>query len=149
MVFFATWAILAARWTWNLGRQLAETIAQYGGKDLADKHLASSDAGVYAFVEKAGAVIPRERAKVFVVGDVAYLRGRAAYHLYPHNVFTEPVQNAVPPASTMRKGDWIMVLQKKGMQYDRKNRTLRWEGGQSVMADLVLLDSGYALLRVE
>jgi hypothetical protein len=92
--------------------------------------------------------MPRERSRVFVIGDVAYLRGRAAYHLYPHNVFNEPVRSAVPPSSAMQPGDWIVILQRKGMQYDRPNRRLRWEGGQSLAADLVLFEGGYALLRV-
>ena len=148
VVFFGAWAILDARWTWNLARQVAATISEYGGKDLDARHLASSDGAVYAFVQKARAAMPRDRVRVFVAGDVAYLRGRAAYHLYPHNVYNEPEHGAIPPAAAMRPGDWIVVLQKKGVQYDRTNRSLRWEGSQSVAADLVLFEGGYALLRV-
>ena len=62
--------------------------------------------------------LPREPARVFVVADADYFRGRAAYHLYPHNVLFDPYHNAVPPADRLRAGDWLVVYQRRGVQYD-------------------------------
>ena len=57
----------------------------------------------YAFIEKARAQLPQEPARVFVAADAHYFRGRAAYHLYPHNVYFEPFDNAVPPRPVARR----------------------------------------------
>ncbi|HSC99016.1 MAG TPA: hypothetical protein VLI21_08940, partial [Casimicrobiaceae bacterium] len=94
----AAWFVLDAKWVVNLIREADATAQRYAGKDLQEKHLASEDRDLYAFIEKARAVMPREPARVFVVADADFFRGRAAYHLYPHNVWYEPYRNAVPPA---------------------------------------------------
>ena len=117
--FVLAWFVLDARWTWNLARQVRLTAATYAGKDVRDKHLAMEDGPLYAFIEKARAVMPATPARVFVVADLAYFRDRAAYHLYPHNVFAEPASNAMPPASRLRPGDWLLVYQHRGVQFDR------------------------------
>jgi hypothetical protein len=63
-------------------------------------------------------------------------------------VFTQPIIGDVPPAASMRPGDWLVVLQRKGMQYDASRQMLRWEHEQTVSAELKLLESGYALFRI-
>jgi hypothetical protein len=145
----AAWLLLDARWIANLALQTRATAARYAGKDAAEKHLASDDRDLYAFIDKARAVLPAKPARVFVVADADYFRGRAAYHLYPHNVWYDPYRNAVPPADKLRAGDWLVVYQRRGVQYDAARHSLRWEGGATIPVELKLLDHGGALFAVQ
>jgi hypothetical protein len=148
VVMLAAWFVLDARWVANLVRQARATALQYAGKDSHDKHLAADDRDLFAFIEKARAQLPNEPARVFVVADADYFRGRAAYHLYPHNVWYEPYRNVVPPANQLRAGDWLVVYQRRGVQYDAARHSLRWDGGATVPVELKLLDHGGALFAV-
>jgi len=148
-LFVAASLVLDARWTLNLVRQVRATGVQYAGKDTRDKHLASDDAPLFGFVEKARKVLPEAPARVFVIADAPYFRDRAAYHLYPHNVFFDPLTNSIPSASTLRPGDWLVVYQRRGIQYSPAERRLRWEGGQSVAAESKLVDSAGALFQIQ
>ena len=149
VVMLAAWFVLDARWVANLVRQARATALQYAGKDSHDKHLAADDRDLFAFIEKARAKLPNEPARVFVVADADYFRGRAAYHLYPHNVWYEPYRNVVPRANQLRAGDWLVVYQRRGVQYDAARHSLRWDGGATVPVELKLLDHGGALFAVQ
>ena len=102
-VALVAWFVLDARWTVNLVREAQATASRYAGKDSDEKHLAGEDRDLFAFIEKARAQLPREPARVFVIADADFFRGRAAYHLYPHNVWFDPYRNAVPPADRLRR----------------------------------------------
>ena len=147
--FVAASFVLDARWAWNLARQLQATASQFAGLSIRDRYLAGDDGPLYAFIEKARALLPAAPARVFVLADAAYFRDRAAYHLYPHNVYFDPLSNAIPPASTMRTGDWLVVYQRRGIQYNPSEERLRWNGGQNVAAELKLRDGLGALFLVE
>jgi hypothetical protein len=142
------WFILDARWTWNFARQVRATAADFGGKDNRDRHLAMEDGPLYAFIEKARGLMPKEPARVFVVSDVAYFRERAAYHLYPHNVYAESASSAMPPASRLRPGDWLIAYREHGIQYDPAQGRLRWDGNQIVNAELKLVEPGSAVFLI-
>jgi hypothetical protein len=146
--FVAGWLVLDARWTLNLLRQERATATQYGGKDLRDKHLASEDAPVFAFVQKALAVMPSTPVRLFIAADADYFRGRAAYHLYPHSVYFNPRDAALPPASAFHPGDWLLVFQRHGIQFDKAQGKVRWDGNQTVNAELKLLEPGAALFLI-
>ena len=148
-VVVVTWFALDARWMVNLVRQANATALQYAGKDAHEKLLAGQDRDLVAFIDKARAILPRDPARIFVVADADFHRGRAAYHLYPHNVWYEPYRNAVPPADRLRTGDWLVVFQRRGVQYDAARHSLRWDGGATVPVDLKLLDHGGALFIVQ
>jgi hypothetical protein len=143
--FLAGWLVLDGRWGWNLLRQEHATAVQYAGKDVNEKHLANEDAPLYAFVEKALTVMPKTPARVFIAADADYFRGRAAYHLYPHSVYFNPRSNALPAPDAMRAGDWILVFQRRGIQFDRAQGKLRWDGNPPVNAELKLVAPGAAL----
>jgi hypothetical protein len=148
-LFVAATLVLDVRWTWNLVRQVRATGVQYAGKDARDKHLASDDAPLFAFVDKARKVLPEAPARVFVIADAPYFRDRAAYHLYPHNVYFDPLANSIPLASALRPGDWLVVYQRRGIQYSPAEQRLRWNAGQSVAAELKLVDPPGALFRIQ
>lgn len=148
IAFLLAWFVEDARWTANLARQVAETIGRYGGADARGRNLAAEDGALYAFIEKAREVMPPEPVRVFVMAEAPYFRGRAAYHLYPYNTYAD-VQGAAPaPASAMRAGDWILVWQRPGIQYDPAQHKLRWDGTQIVAADAKLVGDGAALFVV-
>jgi len=146
--FLVGWLLLDARWTWNLLRQERDTAAQYAGKDARDKRLANDDGPLFAFIEKALAVLPSKPVRIFIASDADYLRDRAAYHLYPHRVFFDPRSNALPPATDLHPGDWLLVYEQHGIQFDRAQGKVRWDGGQIVNAELKLVEPGGALFLV-
>ncbi len=97
----------AGRGTWR-GRS-RQTVAQYGGKDWRGKHLAAEDGALFEFVEKARAEMPATPARIFVASEADYFRERAAFHLYPHNVYAEPRKSTNfrhPTASSRATGCW-------------------------------------------
>ena len=148
VLFVASWWLLDARWEWNLVRQAGATAAQYGGKDLNGKHLAAEDAVLYAFIEKARAKLPAAPLRVFVASDEPYFGGRAAYYLYPHNVYFNPNVNALPPVSALHPGDYVVVFQRRGLDYDRAQRQLRWDGGRPIAADAIFAEDTGAVFRI-
>jgi hypothetical protein len=148
LFFLFAWVVLDARWTWNLVRQERATATRYAGKDVRDKHLANEDADLYAFVERALAVLPKTPVRIFIASDADYFRGRAAYHLYPHRVFFDPRSNRLPDAHELHRGDWLLVYRQRGIQFDRAQGKVRWDGGQIVDADLKLVEPGAALFEI-
>jgi hypothetical protein len=147
-LFVAAWLALDARWTWNLLRQERATAAQYAGKDAHDKHLASEDGALFAFTEKALAVLPRTPVRIFIVSDADYFRGRAAYHLYPHSVYFNPRSNRLVAANDLHAGDWLLVFQRHGIQFDPARGKIRWDANQTVDAEVKLVEPGAALFVI-
>lgn len=146
--FIAGWLVLDARWTWNLLRQEHATAVQYAGKDDRGKHLAGVDGALYEFVQRALAVMPGTPVRIFIAADADYFRGRAAYHLYPHSAYFNPRSNDLPDATAFHPGDWILVFRRHGIQFDKTLGKIRWEGNQTVNAELKLLEPGAALFVI-
>jgi hypothetical protein len=147
--FVLAWTTLDVRWLFNLQRQVAKTVEQYGGKDWHEKRLAAEDGELFAFIERAVAKMPDKRARVFMFADAHYFRGRGAYHLYPHNVYYDPFQNTLPPSNFMHKDDYIVVYYRRGVLYDASKQLIRWEGNLPIGAEPVLVEPGAALFRVK
>jgi hypothetical protein len=147
-IFLIAWLILDARWTANLVQQERYTAEKYAGKSTRDKHLANEDAQLFAFVERALQVLPSRPVRIFIAADAHYFRGRAAYHLYPHSVFFDPRSNELQWADQLRPGDWLLVYQQRGIQYDASRQMLRWETGRTTSAELKLIEPGAALFRM-
>jgi hypothetical protein len=149
IMFAVSWLVLDARWTWNLVRQVQATTAQYGGKDWRGKHLAAEDGPLFEFVEKARAEMPATPARIFVASEADYFRERAAYHLYPHNVYAEPRRNDLPTADKVKPGDWMLVYQRRNVQFNPATGELRWDGGTPVSAELKLRGDAAALFLIK
>lgn len=145
---FAGWLLLDMRWTWNLARQVEITAHDFAFKSFDDKRLAVEDGPLYEFIGKAREVMPKAPARVFVVADSHYYRGRAAYHLLPHRAYFDPRANTIPAPELMRPGDWLVVYQRKGIQFDASQGKLRWNNLQPVSADLKLASRGAAVFQV-
>ena len=149
LLFIIGWSVLDARWIANLARQVGETYTQYGGKDWQSKHEAAPDGALFAFIEKARKHLPATAGRIYVAADAHFFRSRAAYHLYPHNVYADPVRNLLPPPETMRRGDWVIVYQRTNIQYDAAAHLLRWDGLKPVAAELKFADAGAALFEIQ
>jgi hypothetical protein len=147
-MFVIAWLAVDARWQWNLLRQASATHAQYADKSWQERHLAAEDGPLFAFIEKVRAKLPAPPARVFMVAAAHYFRDRGAYHLYPYNVYFDPWSDTVPPPSAVRPGDFIVVYERKGMQYDAAQHRLRWDDQAPVGVELLLVDTGAALFRV-
>ena len=147
-LFALAWFALDARWIANLVRQTGVTLTRYEGMAIRDKHAADDDGQLYLFIEKVRAAMPAAPARIFVAANAPYLRGRAAYHLYPHNVWFEPSRDVLPRPEWLRAGDWLLVYQRRGVQYDPARKSLRWDNGATVGADLKLLEPGAALFQI-
>jgi hypothetical protein len=147
-IFIAAWIVADLRWEWNLVRQALATSDQYAGKDWQGKHLAAEDGQLFAFIQKAAAKLPPAPARIFVVAEANYFRDRAAYHLYPHNVLFDPYRDVLPPAPALRAGDYLLTYLRRGIQYDPGAKRLRLPDGTTFPADLLLVDSGSALLVI-
>lgn len=148
-LFVIAWIALDVRWQWNLARQVTVTEALYGGKSWHDRHLVADDRMVFAFIEKVRAKLPPPPARVFMVADEHYYRDRGAYHLYPYNVYFNPWDNSIPAPSAMHSGDYFVVYQRRGVQYDAATRRLRWDGNEPIPAELVFADAGAAMFRIQ
>lgn len=148
VAFMIAWSLSDARWTWNLLRQVRATYAQYGGKSARERHLAAEDGPLYAFIERVRAKLPPTPVRMFVAAEAHYFRGRAAYHLYPNNVYIDAYANTLPAPSQMRPGDYFLIYQRRGVQFDMKEGRLRWDGNEPVRAEVVLVEPGAALFRL-
>ncbi len=147
-VLFTAWFVLDARWQWNLVRQARFTATAYAGKDWHDKHVAAEDGALFQFIEKVRAKLAPAPVRVFMVADAAYFRGRGAYHLYPFNVWFDPWRNALPPATALHAGDFVVVYRRPGIQFDARQGVLRWEGA-SIAAEALVVepDAGLFMIR--
>jgi len=142
------WALIDVRWQWNLAKQLDITRFQYAGKSWEDKRLAAEDGALFAFMREAAAKIGDKPAHIFVFSDDEYGRVRGAYHLYPKNVSVHPKRQTLLPAATYKAGDVLVLFRKRGVEYNQADKRLRWEGTQSVTADLIHFSQGSAVFRV-
>ena len=104
------------------GRPARNTAARIGASATSRPKTARSSSS-----SKVRARIAATPARVFVVADAPYFRGRGAYHLYPHNVLFDPFANTVPQASSLHAGDYVLVYQRRGVQYNAEEKKLRWE----------------------
>ena len=147
-MFVAAWFALDMRLQWNFLRQVESTAKQYAGKSWQERHLAAEDKMVFAFIEKVRDKLPPPPLRVFVVGDEHYFRDRGAYHLYPYNVFFDPWSSTLPPSSAVRSGDYLVVFEPAGTQYEPSQQRLHWGAGPLISAELVLADGGAALFKI-
>ncbi|MDR2710759.1 MAG: hypothetical protein LBB65_05460 [Burkholderiales bacterium] len=150
-LFCLGWMVLDLRWTIQLTQQAAQTWQTYGGKNWTQKHLAAEDGALFAFIEKARAELPTSQpanhVRIFIMTDVAYLKSRAAYHLYPYQVFYD-FNATQPDARQLRPGDYLLVFQQRGVQYDAAQKKIRLPSGVELSADAKLIDAGSALFEL-
>jgi len=147
-VFVAAWFVADANWQWNLARQASLTRGLYGGKTWEERHRAAEDGALFAFMDRVRDKLPPPPARVFIAADLPYFRARGAYHLYPYDVYYDPSTGTIPAPGVIHKDDYVVVYQRRGVQYDASERRLRWDGNAPVDADLVVTGAGAALFHI-
>jgi hypothetical protein len=148
-IFFVVgWFVLDLRWSANLVRQVATTWSTFGGKSEREKHLADADGQLFQFIESVRAALPPTPQRIWVVSDAPYFSGRAAYHLYPHNIHFQPRGRAMPDRAWVKPGDWLLVFNRRGVEFNEARHTLRWDGATEVAADLKTSGAGAALFLI-
>jgi hypothetical protein len=148
-IFIAAWVLSDLRWEWNLARQALATREQYGGKDWRAKHLAAEDGPLFESMDKVRTLLPPPPTRVFVVAESNYFRDRAAYHLYPHNVLFDPYRDTLPPSTSLRAGDYLVVYLRRGVQYDPSAQRLRFPDATTLAAELLLAERGAAVFAIK
>lgn len=147
-IFMAAWFVADGRWQWNLVRQAAMTWERYGGKSWEARHRSAEDGPLFDFIQRVRNKLPNVSARVFMAADLPYFRARGAYHLYPYNVYYDAASTAIPPPGVVRKGDYLVAYQCRGVQYDAAEHRLRWDGHAPVDAELLIGDAGAALFEI-
>ncbi len=142
-----TWLLVDLRWQANLFTQLAQTRERYAGKNWLEKHRAAEDGDLFDFVQAIKTKLGPRPSRVLVFSDFDYFRGRAAYHLYPHNVYYQIKDATLPPAQTIRAGEYLVLYQKRGVQYHPGKKELLWNG-QPISVEPILFSKGNAFFKV-
>lgn len=141
------WLLVDLRWQGNLFAQLGQTHARYAGKDWSDKHRAAEDGDLFNFTQAIKAKLGGQPARILVFSDLDYFRGRAAYHLYPHNVYYLIKDGSLPAAELLRSGEYLLLYQKRGVQYHPGKKELLWNG-KPLPVEPILIANGNALFKV-
>jgi hypothetical protein len=144
----SAWITLDTRWLWARLQQTEATAAIFSGKSPREKHLADLDGNVYAFAEQIRAKLPQTPARIYVTGDDQYSRGRLAYHLYPHNAYVDYSGGTLPSPAQCKPGEYIVVFQRRGVQYDPARQMLRWDDQPPLRAELLRAEDGSALFKL-
>ena len=147
VVLALIWVLVDLRWQGNLWAQLGQTHARYAGKNWADKHRAAEDGDLFNFTQAIKAKLGGAPARVLVFSDVDYFRGRAAYHLYPHNVYYLIKDASLPAAELIRPGEYLFLYQKRGVQYHPGKKELLWNG-KPLLVEPILVANGNAFFKV-
>lgn len=141
------WLLVDLRWQGNLFAQLSQTHARYAGKNWAEKHRAAEDGDLFNFTQATKAKLGAAPARILVFSDLDYFRGRAAYHLYPHNVYYLIKDASLPSAELIRPGEYLFLYQKRGVQYHPGKKELLWNG-KPLPVEPILVANGNALFKV-
>ncbi|MDQ2962230.1 MAG: hypothetical protein M3R31_03580 [Pseudomonadota bacterium] len=156
-IFLGGWLLLDLRWQANLWREVNERGHRFAGKTTEEKHLAADDAALFVLVEKMKRALPAAPARVILYCDNDFLCARAAFLIYPHNVYRAVQENRVfirrgklPPLGPddLHSGDHVLLIYSRTLGYDRERQVAVWRDGRTKPADEILLQPEALLLRI-
>ncbi len=148
------WLVGDVRWQVSLLQQVVATTTVFAGKAEVDKKLAAEDGSLFKLMQTYSAKMPlpekdgKSGYRVFVFSDEEYTRGRAAYHLYPRNTFALAGVTDMLSAKSYNAGDYIAMIDKKGVRFNRPMQVLTWGVAESVNVELLHYENGNGLFRV-
>lgn len=127
------WLMLDMPWQWSLLRQLDDTRRNFAGKTAAEKTLNNYDARLAALLEHWRPLIDHQDARVFIAtaAPSEFVAIRAAYRLYPLNVFWQRGGPELPSAQALRAGDFVLAIDARDLRYNAQSRLLTWSLGQA------------------
>lgn len=126
VIVLVGWMLLDVRWQWALLRQMAITRTQFAGKTWLEKRQSAEDGSLFQEINAAREKLPAEPVRLFLITDMGegnrYSRGRARYHLLPHNVWS----GGQIPTNGVHPGDYVLLLRPfAGIEYDPAAGALR------------------------
>jgi len=138
------WIALDLLWQEELMTQLAQTRDQFGGKSVAQKHLADVDRHIYRYITRLkDEVLPAGSSRILLLHNSHshnFNRLKAQYYLLPHNVFNF---GRVPPEYGLGTIDYILVLgDSPRLEYDAGRQALLWKHGRRSLP-VELLDDDF------
>ena len=130
-LFVVAWLLQDARWAWDLARQTQATAQRYAGQDFRARHLAAEDGAAVRLHRKGAREAPagRRRGCSWPPMPTTCAAAARTISIRTTSMF-EPYQNVIPPSSRLRSGDYFVVYQRRGVQYDPGAQRLRWDGGE-------------------
>jgi hypothetical protein len=149
-IFVGGWLLLDLRWQANLWGEVGERAQRFAGKTPEEKHLAAEDAPLFALVEKMKTGLPAAPARIVLYCDNAFLCARAAFFLYPQNVYRAVHRGVSPPSpDELRSGDYVLLIYSRALGYDRGRQLAVWRDGRARPAEEILLQPEALLLRIK
>lgn len=149
-LLLCAWLLLDVPWQWSLWCQLDRTREAFAGQSPATKAQHMYDAELVEFLESLRPFMTEEAARVFLATAPTYefLAIRAAYRLYPINVFWRRWGPELPPADQLRPGDLVLALAAGDLGFDAARQILVWSGDQQRPARPLVVKPQGALYRI-
>jgi hypothetical protein len=149
-LLLCAWLLLDLPWQWSLWQQLDKTRQDFAGQSPAVKARRMYDAGLVEVLHELRPLMPGESTRVFIATAPAheFLAIRAAYRLYPLNVFWRRWGSELPEAHWLRPGDLVLALAARDLRYDREHQQLHWGKNQQRAAETLAADSRSALYLI-
>ena len=143
------WLLLDLRWQANLWREAGARALKFAGKSTGEMHRAAEDAPLYEMLERVKSALPPPPVRIVLYCDNDNLCARAAFQLYPQNVYRALHRRRTLPApEELHEGDHLLLLYSRALGYDRAQHAVVWHDGRTKPADEVLLEPGALLLRI-
>jgi hypothetical protein len=148
-IFVGGWLLLDLRWQANLWQGAVDQGARFAGKTTEEKHRAAEDSALFAVIEKVKTALPAPPARVVLFCDNVAICSRAAFFLYPHNVYRAVDSTLKPPdPERLRAGEYLLLVYSRTLGYDPGRGIVVWPDGRTKSADEVLLQPEALLLRI-
>jgi hypothetical protein len=123
LIFLACWIILDLSWQNRLLHQLVDTYRTFSGKNTQEKLAVGPDATLYDFVSQVMPLLEPGDTRIFVLGNDKYSGQRAAYYLYPFNVYWPEPGRVLPQQDFFRRGDYVVLIRPTTAVFDgRRNK---------------------------
>ncbi len=148
LIFLACWISLDMVWQNRLLHQLADTYRTFSGKNTQEKLAVGPDAKLYDFVAQITPLIEPKDARIFVLGNDEYLGQRAAYFLYPFNVYWPEPGRVLPRYDFFRRGDYVVLINPTTIIFDPRRNKLWIPGTGAFDAQLVLSNTSGTAVRL-
>lgn len=149
LLFLACWISLDLVWQNQLLHQVADTYRTFVGRNTPQKHAVGPDAALYRFIAQVKPLMHPEDARVFVDSGDEYQGLRAAYYLYPFNVYWPEPGQKFPSRQQLRSGDYIVLIPPTTLQFIPLGRRLAFSPNNVVRVELILRDAMGTVVRMK
>lgn len=111
ILLFIVWIGLDSLWQGRLLRQAEVTWKNLAGQTTVQKRANGVDRELYRFVQTVDQALGERDGRVFVSSSSDYFGMRAAYYLYPRNVYWKRHAKTLPEAGYLRPDDYVVLLE--------------------------------------